>query len=278
MKNNYWNSLLSFGLISTSVFWAGFGHAGTELAKVNQTVITLEEFNKRYQENLKFFPLKAPPKKDVLEDLIKREVGIQEAKRQELDKNPDVIDRINTILFNALIEKNLSKEVESIHVTDAEAKAYYAKNPLLRTSQIYVGVSLTAKEDDQKAALARIKKIKTDYLDKGVSFAEAAQKHSDGPAAPMGGDMDYLSRDRLDPLYYNTALKLEVEDVSDIIRTPFGYHIIKLTGIRTWEDVDKTLVKRMVFEEQKTKLFNAYMSKLQEQTKVTKNLDLLKGE
>ncbi len=47
--------------------------SATELARVDNTVITLEDFNKKYQENLKFFQMKAPKKRDVLEDLIKRE-------------------------------------------------------------------------------------------------------------------------------------------------------------------------------------------------------------
>ena len=44
-------------------------HAATELARINTTVITLEDFNKRYKDNLKFFQFKAPSKKNVLEDL-----------------------------------------------------------------------------------------------------------------------------------------------------------------------------------------------------------------
>src|SRR3954468_7701454 len=90
-------------------------HAATELAKVNGSVITLEDFNKKYRENLKFFQFKIPTRKGVLDDLIKRELGVQEAKRLGLDNDPEVIDRINTVLYHALLDKKLSKDFEGIH-------------------------------------------------------------------------------------------------------------------------------------------------------------------
>ena len=88
--------------------------AATEVARVNQTVITADEFERKYQENLKFFQLKAPTKQSVLDDLIKRELGIQEAKKMGLDKDPDVQDRMNTVLYHSLLEKKLNKDFEKI--------------------------------------------------------------------------------------------------------------------------------------------------------------------
>ena len=67
------------------------GLGSTELAKVNGKVITLEYFNKKYSENLKYFQFRRPTKKNVLDDMIKRELGIQEAKRLKLDRDPGVI-------------------------------------------------------------------------------------------------------------------------------------------------------------------------------------------
>jgi peptidyl-prolyl cis-trans isomerase C/peptidyl-prolyl cis-trans isomerase D len=125
--------LCSLGAVSAA-------RAATELAKVNSTVITLEDFNKKYKENLKFFQYKAPSKTSVLDDLVKRELGIQEAKREGLDKDPEIQERMNTVLYHALLDKKLSKEFEAIHVSDGEAKDYYARNPEVRTSHIFVAL------------------------------------------------------------------------------------------------------------------------------------------
>ena len=252
--------------------------AATELARINGTVITLEDFTKKYKENLKFFQFKAPTKKGVLDDLIKRELGIQEAKRLGLDKDAEVIDRMNTVLYHAVLDKALNKEFEAIHISDSEAKDFYAKNPEIRTSHIFVGVRPDASKDDEKKAHIRIEKIQNEALKDGkMSFAEVAQRYSEGVAAPMGGDIDYQTRDKLDPNYYETALKLKSPGkVSGVIRTQFGFHIIKLTAIRSWEEVDKAQVKRLLFDAKRAEIFEKYMAQLRKAARVTVNNDQLK--
>ncbi len=251
--------------------------AATELAKINATSITLEDFNKRYQENRRLLQLRSPSKKALLEEIIKRELAVQEARKQGLDKDPDVIERVNTVLYYALLEKKLSKQVEEIFITDDDAKKFYAKNPEIRTSHIFVPLAPDAPAEDAKIAFNRLKKIYDDNVAPGkMSFAEAAQRFSEGPSAPMGGDIDYQSKDKLEPAYYEAALKLKPGKISGPIRTQFGYHIIRLTSVRAWEDADKGQVKRLVFEEKRNGLFSDYIGKLRSSSKVSVRADLLK--
>ncbi|OFZ83048.1 MAG: hypothetical protein A3K03_01070 [Bdellovibrionales bacterium RIFOXYD1_FULL_44_7] len=270
-------------IVTISVLAAVTGiSAATELAKVNGTIITLEDFNKKYRENLKFFQFKAPTKQGVLDDLIKRELGIQEAKKLGLDKDPMIIDRMNTVLYHALLDNKLSKDFESIHITDEEAQNFYSKNPEIRTSHIFVAVRPEATADQTKKALEKIKKIYNEHIktidkDGKMSFAEVAQRFSEGVAAPMGGDIDYQTRDKLDPAYYEAALKLKTPGkISNIVRSQFGYHIIKLTAVRPWEETDKAQVKRLVFDEQRSQIFEKYMTKLKQQAKINVKNELLK--
>ncbi|OFZ52844.1 MAG: hypothetical protein A2428_04710 [Bdellovibrionales bacterium RIFOXYC1_FULL_54_43] len=265
-------------LLGLSVCFVGISDAATELARVNGTSISLENFNKKYADSLKFFQFKAPTKKGVLEDLIKRELGIQEARRLGLDKDADVIDRMNTVLYHALLDKKLSKEFEGIHISDDEAREYYAKYPEIRTSHIFVAVRPDAKPNDNKKAYEKIKKIQDENLRDGkAGFAEIAQRFSEGVAAPMGGDIDYQTKDKLDPVYYETALKLKTPgNVSGIVRTQFGYHIIKLTAVRSWEDADRAQVKRLVFDERRSQIFERYMNGLRQQARISVRSELLK--
>lgn len=252
--------------------------AAKTLAQINSTTITDDEFNRRYKDNLKYFQFKIPSKQSVLDDLIKRELGIQQAKKLNLDKDPEVIDRVNTVLYHALIEKQLGAQFEKIHVSDEEASGYYKKSPELRTSHIFVAVAPGATKEQEKAAFDKIKKIQDTYLKDGkMTFAEVAQRFSEGVAAPMGGDIDYQTRDRLDASFYDEALKLKTPGkMTGIVRTQFGYHIIKLTAVRSWDDVDKAKIKRIVYEEKRNELFEDYMKKLRAQSKVTVNTQLLK--
>jgi parvulin-like peptidyl-prolyl isomerase len=260
----------------TAVLGAKAIQAATELARINGTVISLEDFNKRYKESLKYFQFKAPTKKNVLDEIIKRELGIQEAKKDGLDKDPEVIDRMNTVLYQALLDKKLNKQFDAINVTDSEAESYYDKNPEIRTSHIFIAVRPDATKAEAQKAYDKIRDIQSKDLAPGkMSFAEVAQKFSEGVAAPNGGDIDYQTRDKLDPAYYAAALKLGMNQVSGIIRSQFGYHIIKLTGKKSWEDVDHPTVKRAVFDQERQAIFEKYMAQLRNQGKVTVHAELL---
>ncbi|HUP56093.1 MAG TPA: peptidylprolyl isomerase [Bdellovibrionota bacterium] len=253
--------------------------AGRELAKVNNTSISLEAFEKKYNDNKKFFQLRAPSKRAVLEDLIKIELGVQKAKELKLDQDPEVQDRMKMVLYHALLDRQLGKQFESIHITDGEAKSYYDKNPEIRTSHIFVAVRRDAKPEDAKKARDKIDEIRTKYLAPGkMSFAEVAQRYSEGAAAAMGGDVDFQTRDKLDPAYYDAAVKLRKGQTTGVVRTEFGFHIIKLTDVRPWDDVDKAQIKRLVFDERRGQIFEKFMSQLRAQAQVTVRPELLGAE
>lgn len=275
MKNTKLFSLIGAFLASSAS--GTLVHASTELAKVNSRVITLEEFNKKYQDNLKFFPMGAPSKKGVLEDLIKRELAVQEARKQGLEKDAEISERINTVLYHALLERQLSKEFEKIEIADKDAKNFYAKYPEIRTSHLFVAVKPDASAAEEKSARDKIQKMEAALRSGKMSFAEIAQRDSEGVAAPMGGDIDFQTKDQLDPAYYEAALKLKTPGkVSPIVRTQFGYHVIKLTSVRSWEDADKSAVKRLLFDQRRAELFEKYMASLRKQSSVTVHPELLK--
>lgn len=248
-----------------------------EVANINGRSITIEEFNRLYSENIKFYQLKVPTKENVLDDLVKRELGVQEAKRMGLEKDSEVIDRVNTVLYQALIEKTLAKKFDEIKISDSEAQSFYAKNPEIRTSHIFVAVSQGAPTELEESALKKITDIKNTHLkNTKMSFAEVAQRYSEGMAAPLGGDLDYQTRDRLDPAYYEAAVKLGLGQVSGIIRSQFGYHIIKLTGKHSWNEVDRAKIKRLAYEEKRQKIFDSYMADLRKKSNVKVNYKALK--
>ena len=182
------------------------------------------------------------------------------------------------MLYHALLDKKLSKDFEAIHISDSEAKDYYAKNPEVRTSHIFISVAPSAKPEDEKESYQKIQKIDDEYVKPGkMSFAEVAQRYSEGAAAPMGGDLDFQTKDKLDPAYYEAAVKLHTPGkVSGIVRSAFGYHIIKLTAVRPWDEVDKAQVKRLVFDEKREQIFEKYMNQLKAQAKVTVHSELIK--
>ncbi len=121
-------------------------------------------------------------------------------------------------------------------VTEAEAKAYYDKNPTafdapetVRASHILVLVPadapidvVTAKRKAIDAAAARIKK--------GEDFAKVAKEVSEDPTTKdKGGDINFFPKAGMVPEFADAAFALKKDEVSDVVKTKFGFHIIKLT-------------------------------------------------
>jgi peptidyl-prolyl cis-trans isomerase C/peptidyl-prolyl cis-trans isomerase D len=247
-----------------------FAHASTEVARVNDHVISLDEVNSKVAEASRANPLNAPSKKQVLDEMINREIAIQEARKLKLDQEPIVIDRINNVLFFALLEKKLGAEFERMTLNESDAKRWYEKNPEIRTSHIFIALPPSATAEEEGNASKKLMGILSEIKSGKVSFAEAAQKHSEDPSSAMGGDLDYRMKDRMDPNFYKAALKLgKVGDISNPVRTTFGIHLIRLTGKHPWVEVDRTRVKRLIVEEKRQEMVRSFLDGLRQKAQVS---------
>jgi parvulin-like peptidyl-prolyl isomerase len=149
------------------------------------------------------------------------------------------------LVVNKYIEENIRKKLT---VTPAELSDYYAKNPdqfkhpdLIRTSHILVTVPSGGTAEQDKLALQRAEKL-LERAKKGEDFAKLAKDNSMDPSASQGGDIGLTEIGELEPPYEEAAAKLKVGEISPIVRTSLGFHIIKLTdrkkaGMATLEDV-----------------------------------------
>ena len=81
-----------------------------------------------------------------------------------------------------------------------------------------------SKEEAKKKATALVARARG-----GADFADLAKKHSDGPSAPKGGDLGKFQRGAMVKPFADAAFALNVGDVSDVVETPFGFHVIKRT-------------------------------------------------
>ncbi len=99
--------------------------------------------------------------------------------------------------------------------------------------------SMKPTPEDTLAALATIKKIQ-DSLKMGIDFGELAKRNSGDPgSAPKGGDLGWFSRRRWVQPFDEEAFKLKPGETSAIIRTPYGYHLIKCFGQRPMKTFDE---------------------------------------
>ena len=146
----------------------------------------------------------------------------------------DTQEKVN-IAYVVLSVDDLKGDVT---VTDEEVEQYYTENNLLyktaeerRVSHIIIEFG-----DDEAAAKAKAEALVAE-LANGADFATLAQENSDDTfTAENGGDLDFITAGMMDEAFDKAAFSLaQVGDVSDVVETEFGYHIIKLTDIKPEE-------------------------------------------
>ena len=252
---------------------------GVVLAEVNGTAITDTDFYKE-QENLppQLKPLTetAEGKKEMLDTMVVRELIMQQAKKEGIEGTPEVAAKIEDLKKRVVVEAYLKKKVEeSANVSDAELQEFYNKNKdkfqsdaQIRASHILVKSETEAKEIEKQ-------------LKAGASFEELAKKHSIDGAGPKGGDLGWFGKGAMLPEFENAAMALKQGQVSGIVKTQFGYHLIKQTGARpagprSFEEV-KDQIKAAIVPEKQQETFKKLKEDLKKDAKLSIKEDALKN-
>jgi peptidyl-prolyl cis-trans isomerase C len=128
--------------------------------------------------------------------------------------------------LKVLAEKETSKEK-----VDAFIKAHPTcfNGTKVQASHILVSCTPTASTKDQKAALAKIEKVAADIKAGTITFEKAAEASSDCPSKTKGGDLGEFDFGSMVPTFAMTAFGMKVGETSAVVRTQFGFHIIKVT-------------------------------------------------
>lgn len=269
--------LLALG-IAVLPFTARAAPDPSVIADVNGKKVSKEEFERRYKENISFFKYGAPTKQNVLHDIINFEIAVQEARKLGLEKDPQVQERMNTVLYQALVEHQLASKFKSaVDISENEARAYCKKNPAVRLSHIYVPLKPAALKAEEAEANKKVQALRA-QLASGRSFEKVVAGNPDqGISASTGGDTGYANKLQLDPALYAEARKLGVGEVSQRpVRSQMGLHIVKLTGVQDCGKINIPEWQRMVFDEKRTKILQDYLSSLRSRAKVSINEELVK--
>ncbi len=246
------------------------------VAQIGDRKITLKDFDEKYDQ-VKATTTNWPTREQFLEDLIRYEVGVLEAEKRNLQQDPMVQERFKQELYKALLEKELGKKAEAITISDAEMKSWYKDNPQLRLSQIVIELKFDASAEQKAEATKRANEIYQEVLKSKRPFEELVKLYSDDPLTKqVGGDMGWITRVTVIPQVYDMAVKLRNGEIKGLVRSPFGLHILKLTGRRTFDDADKRQIRMGAFEEKKLKLFNDFFGQLKKKYPIKANPKLVK--
>ncbi len=269
MKNVFFAFLMVFGLTNLA--------KAQVVATVGKKEITLKEFNQKY-DDVRSKTMNPPPKELFLEDLIRFEIGLQEAEKLNLKADPMIAQKMEEALYTGLVEKMIGKKVDKIDISDKEMQDWYKKNPELRTSHILTQFKPGANAQEKAAAKKRAEEIYSLVKKSSRPFEELVALYSDDSLSKSsGGDLGWQSRLTLVPSYYDAASKLKKGQVTGLVETQFGYHIVKLVDINSFKDANKQQIRVAVFEEKRKKMFDEYFASLTSKYPVKRNSAALKN-
>jgi len=161
---------------------------------------------------------------------------------------------------------------QQINISDADAQKYYQDNQKeftteeqRRASHILVKLAKDANDAAKAAAKAKAEKLLADVRKNPADFAKIAKENSDDPgSAEKGGDLDYFARGLMVKPFQDAVDKMKVGDISDLVQSDFGYHIITLTGIKPAEVKPFDAVKADIVAKLKKKQAGEKFTQLRE--------------
>ncbi|MBA7602309.1 Chaperone SurA [subsurface metagenome] len=183
------------------------------------------------------------------------------------------------IAYQKLFE---SKFDDKVNITEEDARKYYSENQQqfeipeqVRASHILIKPD-TSDPNVEPALAKAAAKAKAEELLKqikdGDDFAELALANSGCPSSARGGDLGFFSRGRMVPAFDKAAFALEVGQVSDIVETQFGYHIIKVTDRKdastTMFEQAKDDILKLLTQTRQAELAEEYIESLKAQANI----------
>ncbi|MGE4169174.1 MAG: peptidylprolyl isomerase [Candidatus Margulisiibacteriota bacterium] len=273
--------LILTALLASSVLcgMASYDPNKVVLATVGTQKITLQDLNDRlatyppqYAEALQQKENKAK----VLDQMVDEQLILSAAKKEGIAKTAEYKQQLqlaeNQLTLALMIRNHVEKEAE---VSDNAAYQYYVQNPqqFAELEQRHASHILVKTEAE---ALDIQKQLKA-----GADFATLAKaKSTDPSAANNGGDLGWFGKGQMVPEFEKVAFSLKKGDLSEPVKTQFGYHIIKLIDVQVRPKVDFTpkvaeQIRDALVADKKREITQAYLEKLRKDTKITKNADKL---
>ena len=197
----------------------------------------------------------------VLEQLIAQRLFLADAMRNLYEREPAFKAELARIKEQLLTQYAISKAVDSVTVTDIEARKYYDEHPEQFAAQPTVSASHILVDSEEKA-----NEILKEITEGGITFEDAARKYSSCPSSQQGGSLGEFGRGQMVPEFDQACFDMETGEVRGPIKTRFGYHLIRLDGKGEGKPVSfneaAEQIKQILLTEKRQKAYQSRVNQL----------------
>jgi peptidyl-prolyl cis-trans isomerase C len=262
---------------------------GAVIARYGDQTLTADELTAKVDERSPFDRARMntlEKKKELVEQIARFDLLADEAKRRGLDKDPEVVRAMQTVMVRKLVQQQIDENPENKKISDPDLQAFYdahkdeyQRPEMVRLSAIVLGATSKAaaakREGEAEALVKQLRANASDYSEFG---AMVAQKSEDPASKGAQGDLRYASQEQLTQRYgaelASAAFAMKQQGaVSDPIVTEKGVFILKLTGRmpalnQTFEQAKPVLSQRAWYEK-RGKVFDQFIADLKKKANYT---------
>ncbi|MDO8279372.1 MAG: peptidylprolyl isomerase [Burkholderiaceae bacterium] len=208
-------------------------------------------------------PVPPEMQSQLRDEVIAREIFMQEAQKRGLDTRADYRDQLELARQAILIRELFAEFQKDNPVTDAEIKAEYDKFVSANAGKEYRARHILVEKEDQAVAI-----IAT--LKKGGKFEDIAKKDSKDPGSGAnGGDLDWAAASSYVPEFGGALVKLNKGQLTDTpIKTQFGFHVIRLDDVREAQLPKLDEIKAQVSQQLQQQKLGKFQDDLRAKAKV----------
>jgi parvulin-like peptidyl-prolyl isomerase len=208
---------------------------------------------------------RGPGRKEFGQNMARVLVLAEEGKRRKIDETSEYKTQLTFQSENLLAGKAFAQIGEAIKIDDADARKYYdahkndyeqirARHILIRASGSPSPVQPGKKELSDAEALAKAQEIRKKLADGGDFAALASAESDDTGSQKNGGELNFFHRGQMVAPFEQAAFALNVGQISDPVKTPFGYHIIKVEAKKGFEESKPDIERKMRTEQAQKQL------------------------
>ncbi|KQR56169.1 peptidylprolyl isomerase [Acidovorax sp. Leaf160] len=260
MKKKLLSGLVAAALLGTVVLPV----SAQNIAVVNGKAVPKERADAlRQQVERSGRPVTPEVEGQIKEEVIAREIFMQEAQKRGLEGSPDFKANMEIARQTILIRQLFEDFQKNNPVTDAEIKAEYDKYVAANTGKEYKASHiLVEKEDEAKAIIASIKK--------GAKFGDIAKKQSKDPGSgARGGDLDWANASTYVPEFTEALIKLNKGQMTQTpVKSQFGWHVIRLDDVREAQLPKLEEVKPQIAQQMQQQKLMKFQEELRTKAKV----------
>ena len=193
-----------------------------EQAKIDSVVVSDDEVNRAMDQRIRQLVQQVGSEEELEKALGQSIIQIRSQYRDSFREE-------------MMVERVRNNKMQSIRITRSEVEEFFNRIPQDSLPVVPETVELShivvippAKDEAKKAAFEKASMLRDSLLIHNANFEELARRHSDGPGAANGGFLPLLSLSDLVPEYSAAAAALQPGEISEVVETQFGFHVIRL--------------------------------------------------